>query len=719
MLKVDVQRKIESPAATWLPYAARGNHDVDDVETIDSVYRQRPRRRHRRRLAPRIGISYIKHPHCGTERQLEVSLQYALSWLPRAKEGKRHLPIGRIDGVPPSHHASPSFMSDLHAVLPWQKCTSSPASLLAVTFECNLQCPHTYTGLGTFGTTSEVVSMDNHLHKPLPKLPVRQHEWFLMETSLAPWNVDRAAPDVDEYRSTASDRDGAIGHALSALDLTNTEETHRTVVWQPAVTHATHVVQPYEITRQAVDRELHDYHYFHRTLPVTDFHILPSRHFVENGRGSYTEVSEENKPLDAEDETELLRVIDNSVSKERAEMIRVKAEPSPIPEKEKTSPRLGRDSQARHYLRHPTHASIGASEKSPQGQVHSAPTSTRTFRQAQILPSEDRRDSEHVQSTARTDSSRSMVARPGIPAIGAPVANTFPTGQDQHVALHQRNDSYPRPPVHMASRKTPFFQRQESAPMTSVERFLRADHRQNRESGLNMSLDNSISLTGRFTRNERSALEADEKRGPALRPPQTEHQGSERLCNSGHRLPSNTTGPERAATSGMARSAESAPSLTKPSAGHSWTSCSAPKLIRSPTTSGIRAAPTNDVHPISAATDVGGNTSRLPRPATAITKVPSGLPDPDSRTSTSTFQKPHVAPNNVPVVTSQAHSTEKSLLPAAYARAAGRTAYPSSRATAARITSQPTRTSQGMYLNYSNFHVCLRIKKLGKTASQL
>ncbi|KXT00513.1 hypothetical protein AC578_4072 [Pseudocercospora eumusae] len=517
--------------------------------------------------------------------------------------------------------------------------------------------------------------------------PVQQREWILLDTSLAPWNVDRAAPDVDEYRPPASDGDSAIGHALTALDLTNTEQTHTTVVWQPAVTHATHVVQPYEITRQAVDRQVHHYHYLHRTLPVTDFQILPPKHFVENSRGSYTEVSEENKPLNSDDEAELLHLIDNSASEQaRAEMARVEAEPTPTPEKARDTPYHAKDGQLHHYLHHPAHATIQDSANAAR-----APSW-----QARSLPSEGDRGSGQVHAMGRIESRRNLVSRPGSPANGAWIAKTFQTGENTQSTQYQRHDSHPLPPKHMASRKTPFFERD----ATSSRPPMQAEHVRHQATALNIPPDSSIRLSSESAGDGRRVLRTEQERGATSNYLST----GDHLSDASPHLLASAMAPQRATTSGLTRSAESAPSLTQASPGqllgyeHSCPSCGAPKLVRSPTTSEIRAAPPSNQHPSSAAINTSDSRSRLPRPAS--TNVASDLPDSFTRLSTAVSQKPLASPNEVPAAASRT-----SFLPAAYAKAAERTRFSSAPASAAATSSQPKPASQGMYLNYSNFRL--------------
>ncbi|KAM3424321.1 hypothetical protein BST61_g11142 [Cercospora zeina] len=80
------------------------------------------------------------------------------------------------------------------------------------------------------------------------------------------------------------------------LNLKDSEETHTAVIWQPAVTHEKHVVQPVEIVQRAVSRVVHNHHHVQRVLPVLDLEVLPARHFVPDGRGGYLEITEEEIP---------------------------------------------------------------------------------------------------------------------------------------------------------------------------------------------------------------------------------------------------------------------------------------------------------------------------------------------------------------------------------------------------------------------------------------
>lgn len=80
------------------------------------------------------------------------------------------------------------------------------------------------------------------------------------------------------------------------VDLSNTEQTHVNVKWAPAVTHEVRNVDTHEIIQEAVTREIHNHHYYHRVLPIIDIEVLPARHFVPTADGGYREISEAEIP---------------------------------------------------------------------------------------------------------------------------------------------------------------------------------------------------------------------------------------------------------------------------------------------------------------------------------------------------------------------------------------------------------------------------------------
>jgi len=63
----------------------------------------------------------------------------------------------------------------------------------------------------------------------------------------------------------------------------------------PAVTHEVIKKQRDEVVQKVITRETHDYHIYHRILPIIDIEVLPARHFVPIQDG-YVEIAEEELP---------------------------------------------------------------------------------------------------------------------------------------------------------------------------------------------------------------------------------------------------------------------------------------------------------------------------------------------------------------------------------------------------------------------------------------
>lgn len=63
----------------------------------------------------------------------------------------------------------------------------------------------------------------------------------------------------------------------------------------PAVTHEVVKEERHEVFQKVITRETHDYHIYHRILPIIDIEVLPARHFVPIQEG-YVEIAEEELP---------------------------------------------------------------------------------------------------------------------------------------------------------------------------------------------------------------------------------------------------------------------------------------------------------------------------------------------------------------------------------------------------------------------------------------
>lgn len=528
------------------------------------------------------------------------------------------------------------------------------------------------------------------LHKPLPSRPQgeRERDWLYMETSLVPWNVDRAAPDT-EYRPAETGNDIALDNALSALNPTSTEQTHTTVIWQPAVTHATNVVQPYEITRQTVDREVHHYHYIHRTLPVSDFQILPAKHFVENSRGSYTEVSREPVPLDTDDEYELLRVIDDSARKEaRAQMSRIEAEPTPTPSHDHFYGEQQHQDNDQHNVR------CSRASKSPQpflakSRLNAKPSSTQTLWEAdQRTDMNGNTDNDPQVVTGLSSRDATSCARQNLSP--APVVTTSlpdsPEQQKQAGTRPTQSSAISR----FARRTTPFFAQPgnaseipasssarrhnlreppQSTAATTSEKFIRPEN----ETGLN------------------SSRMARDSQPPSIATLMWPSQQAPRYGTE-HGLNGSMSSAAPIAESGSTRSAESAPSRPTASRGlwldynETCPSCGAPKLATNPASPS--SISTTDNATSSAATmsivaETKDSRTWSVRPESLLAHAESASPAvspmanvyPATIATAPKTSVPATKPSST-LITAYTTAADKMTLPASYARAAGSTSQP-------------------------------------------
>lgn len=114
--------------------------------------------------------------------------------------------------------------------------------------------------------------------------------------SSAPTKVDTAASKhVKDSQYLV--KDAAVAPALDGVvDLRNTVDTTVDEKWAPAVVHETVNREVHHIREEVVTREIHNYHIFHRILPIIDVEVLPARHFVPDGRGGKIEISEDEIP---------------------------------------------------------------------------------------------------------------------------------------------------------------------------------------------------------------------------------------------------------------------------------------------------------------------------------------------------------------------------------------------------------------------------------------
>ena len=83
---------------------------------------------------------------------------------------------------------------------------------------------------------------------------------------------------------------------LSGVDVKKEEDTVSLHEYHaPAVTHEVIKEDRHEVIQKVITRETHDYHIYHRILPIIDIEVLPARHFVPIQNG-YVEIAEEELP---------------------------------------------------------------------------------------------------------------------------------------------------------------------------------------------------------------------------------------------------------------------------------------------------------------------------------------------------------------------------------------------------------------------------------------
>jgi hypothetical protein len=132
------------------------------------------------------------------------------------------------------------------------------------------------------------------LDKPLPLTPgaMMSQDRQLSANSRAFSDV---SSDADDFLARAK-QDPAGPFDLSGVDVKKEEDTvslheHHA----PAVTHQLIKKERHEVFQKVITRETHDYHIYHRILPIIDIEVLPARHFVPVQEG-YVEIAEEELP---------------------------------------------------------------------------------------------------------------------------------------------------------------------------------------------------------------------------------------------------------------------------------------------------------------------------------------------------------------------------------------------------------------------------------------
>lgn len=92
-------------------------------------------------------------------------------------------------------------------------------------------------------------------------------------------------------------KDSPAAPTLSGVvDLRNTVDTTVDEKWAPAVLREVVNKDIHHIREEVVTREIHNHHVFHRILPIIDVEVLPTRHFVPDGKGGLVEISEHEIP---------------------------------------------------------------------------------------------------------------------------------------------------------------------------------------------------------------------------------------------------------------------------------------------------------------------------------------------------------------------------------------------------------------------------------------
>jgi hypothetical protein len=133
------------------------------------------------------------------------------------------------------------------------------------------------------------------LDKPLPLTPLgmMSNDRQLSANSRAFGELSGIG---DETSSGRSAQDSAGPFNLDGVDVKKEPDTVSLHEHQaPAITHETIQAQYQEVRQEVITRETHDYHVYHRVLPIIDIEVLPARHFVPIQDG-YVEIDEEELP---------------------------------------------------------------------------------------------------------------------------------------------------------------------------------------------------------------------------------------------------------------------------------------------------------------------------------------------------------------------------------------------------------------------------------------
>jgi len=129
----------------------------------------------------------------------------------------------------------------------------------------------------------------SRLQKPLPRTP--SHESFASARGSLHDDAIPFDPRTQIVRTNSESREleKQLGVA-GVLDLSSTEDTTYEQHYAPAVVHEIIREDVHEIYQEVITREIHNHYVYHRTLPVHEIEILPSRHFLEDASGSRQEI---------------------------------------------------------------------------------------------------------------------------------------------------------------------------------------------------------------------------------------------------------------------------------------------------------------------------------------------------------------------------------------------------------------------------------------------
>jgi hypothetical protein len=133
------------------------------------------------------------------------------------------------------------------------------------------------------------------LDKPLPLTPGATTSQDQLSSANERAFSDTSNNDHDRFLAHAQ-QNSAGPFDLSGVAVKKEEDTVSLHEYHaPAVTHELIKKERHEVFQKVITRETHDYHIYHRILPIIDIEVLPARHFVPIQEG-YVEIAEEELP---------------------------------------------------------------------------------------------------------------------------------------------------------------------------------------------------------------------------------------------------------------------------------------------------------------------------------------------------------------------------------------------------------------------------------------